>query len=172
MAKYSRPIFFINSTLILTAILPVDPLTRIYPEYRFFFVKFRIVLVAAMALALWKITPEYGPVSAITIFITTAIFDKLFTAGVFVKVLRMRREDLWQFRDTFKIMICGAVASLGSLAMLQQTAGWKPFYALLTTGIVFSIFYATMFLVLKILNADERQLIGKALPGPLKQLFV
>ena len=168
----SAPIFFINSTLILAAILPVDPLTRIYPEYRFFFVKFRIVLVAVMALALWKVTPEYGPSSAITIFIATAIFDKLFTAGVFVKVLKMQRTDLWQFRDTVKILMCGSVAAFSSLAMLQQTAGWKPFYVLLATGIVFSIFYTTMFLVLKIPNDDERQLIRKVLPGPLKQLFV
>ena len=167
----SAPIFFVNITLILATILPVDPLMRIYPEYRFFFVRFRIFLVAGTALALWKLTPIFGPSGAIAVFVATVVFDKLFTAGAFVKILKIGRKDLSQFRDVLKIAICGAVAALSSLAVRHQTIGWSPFYILMATGIAFTIVFVLMLLLTQIANTEEKEMIRKMLPAPLKQLI-
>ena len=169
--RESAPIFFVNLFLILTTVLPLDPLTRVYPELRFYFVKFRVLLVSAMAALLWWTTPKLGMLGAIAVVVLVGFLDKLFVAWKFTRILKIGSSDLFQFHDTGRAFLAASVAAVCSLVLRYQLQNVKLFYLLAFTSITFAVVYVAMLILSGFFREEEKAMIRRYLPTPLKPVF-
>ncbi len=169
--RESAPIFFVNLFLILATILPIDPLTRVYPELRFYFVKFRVLLVAAMAALLWWTTPKFGMLGAIAVVVLVGFLDKLFVAWKFTRILKIGRTNLFQFYDTGRAFLAASVAAICSLAIRYQLQNAKLFFLLALTSITFAFVYVAMLVLCGFFREEEKEMIRRYLPAPLKPVL-
>ena len=169
--RESAPIFFVNLFLILTTILPIDPLTRVYPELRFYFVKFRVFLVATMAALLWWATPNFGLLGAISVVVVVGFVDRLFVAWKFARILKLGRSNIFQFYDTGRALLAASLAGACSLAVRYQLQSVKLLFLLAFTSITFAFVYVAVLILSGFFHEEEKAMIRRYLPNPLKPVF-
>jgi O-antigen/teichoic acid export membrane protein len=161
-AKYlaSVPIFVVNLTMILAYFISgiYDPIMRAYAEHRFFLLRLRAVLLAALLVALWLWTPRLGLIGVITLVVCVNYLERVITLTKAARMVGFRAGDLGLLTDVFKLALAAAVAAgatwLTRLFMLRQA---PPLFVLLVVcGLVFVAVYGAAVLLLRVVRPDER----------------
>ncbi|MFN2596775.1 MAG: glycosyltransferase [Pyrinomonadaceae bacterium] len=155
----SLPIFVINITLIPLGLIGAayDPVIRAYAEHRYFLLRVRVVLLAALAAALWYVTKNYGLVGAITVMLAVNAAER-FVVGWRVRgILEVSWRDLPLFKDVGKIAVCSILAASAALAARAALFGVKPLFVLAACAAAFGVVYAVALLLLGVPSAEERE---------------
>ncbi len=166
----SVPVFVINLTLLLLAIMLQDPLFRAYVEQRFFLIRLRIVLCVLLAAGLWFGTTHFGLVGAISAVVAVTIVERFVMAVRFGHILGVRRKDIVLLKDIGKLAIATAVAGLATEGVRLLLAGARPLIVLLACGIVFSLVYLAAVLLAGIPTVEEKDLVRRKITALLPHI--
>jgi O-antigen/teichoic acid export membrane protein len=130
----SWPIFAVNLTLLPLGIILLDPLYRAFEHERYFLLRLRLVLAAALILSLWLFTARLGLPGVIGLVIATAACERAVMAAHFCRLLGVTARDVVLVRDIGRLamaalaagVVAGAIrwllASRGDLAVLAGCA--------------------------------------------------
>ena len=159
----SAPIFMVNLLIVPLAMLPLDPVFRTYTELRYYLLKLRLVLLAAMAAGLHFGIAWMGMLGAIGAVVLITFVERCFHLWKVGQTLRPRRQDLAPLLDMAKFAAAAALAAVPTLLVRYACAGYKPFWILVISAPVFGIAYAAAVLALRILSPEEKTMLWGAL---------
>lgn len=159
----SWPIFAINLTMIPLGLLAsaCDPVIRAYAEHRYFMIKVRAVVIAALSIALWIATTRFGLIGAITAVVAFNFVERFVIAAKFGRVLGVTRRDVGLLKDVGKLAAAAFVAALGAFMVRSSSPDSSPLVLMVVCGIVFCVIYAITFLLLGVLTTEERAFIER-----------
>jgi O-antigen/teichoic acid export membrane protein len=157
----SLPIFLINITLIPLGLISAayDPVIRAYAEHRYFLLRVRVVLLIALAAALWYVTGNYGLIGAITVMLAVNTTERFVVGWRVRRILGVAWRDLALFKDVGKIAVCSIVAACAALALRTALSGIKPLYVLAACGAVFAVVYLVALVTLGVPATEEREAV-------------
>lgn len=157
----SWPIFAVNLTLIPLGILAnaYDPVARAHPQYRYFLIRVRVVLLFVLGLALWLGVRSFGLVGAISAVVAVNLVERLVIAFKMGRVLELKWHDLSALKDVWKVAVAAALGGVVAFVVRALMLGVKPFFVLLVSGLCFSAVYVVLVLGLGVLTTDEREQI-------------
>jgi O-antigen/teichoic acid export membrane protein len=173
-SRYSDawPIWAINLTLLPLGVVLLDPLFRAYETERYFLLRLRIGLVAALILALWLWTARLGLVGVIGMVVMVNAVERGVAAIHFARLLGVGRRDIVLLRDTGKLAFAAAIAGLASAAVRLVVAPAAPLVVLAAGATVFTLAYLAAIHFLGVLSVQERGRIrtiaARYLPAPLR----
>ena len=154
----SWPIFAVNLTLIPLSLfsLAYDPVVRAYPEYRFFLIKLRTVLLLVLLIALNLLTNWLGLVGAITAVVLLVMTENTITAWKSARILGVKARDVVLLKDVGKILLAALVAAAVTWIVRGIVIPSRPIITLSICAVVFGIVFAGMVLMLRVLTREER----------------
>jgi len=154
----SWPIFAINLTLIPLSLfsLAYDPVVRAYPEYRFFLIKVRAVLLVVLLIALNLLTSRFGLAGAVTAVVFVVMIENVTTAWKSASIIGVKRADIVLLKDVGKILLAAVTAALVTWMVRGVVLTSHPLVTLIICAIVFAIVFASMILALQVLTREER----------------
>jgi O-antigen/teichoic acid export membrane protein len=155
----SVPIFAVNLTLIPLGILLVDPIIRAYAEHRHFVLRLQLILLTLLPFALWFSLGRFGALGAIAVVVLFNAVNRLCLLAKVVRVLDVRAHDLQLFSDLLKIGVAALAAGAVTLPARAVASGLAPLNSLVVCSTVFSLTYIASVLALKIVTAEERELV-------------
>jgi hypothetical protein len=137
----------------------LDPIVRAYSEQRYFLVRLRLILLGVLTAGLWVGVKNFGPLGAIVVVVSITLLEHLIITYRSAKIIGFRKTDASLLTDVWKLGIATVIASLAGVMSKAFLVGFRPFYILLITGIIFSAFYIIVVLLMKIPNSDEKHLV-------------
>lgn len=137
----SWPIFAVNLTLLPLGIVLLDPLYRAFEHERYFLLRLRLVLAAALILSLWFFTTRLGLLGVIGLVIAVAACERAVMATHFCRLLGVTARDLVLVRDIGRLAIAALAAGVvaGAIRWLLATRG--DLAVLAGCAAVFSVVY-------------------------------
>ena len=158
---HSWPIFAINITLIPLALIPIayDPVVRAYPEYRFFLIKVRVVLLLVLVGNLVFFTSKFGLVGAISAVVLVAAIENVLTATKSAQVLGVTRGDLLLLKDVGRIAVAAIIAGVISWLLVRLFGTSGPLFKLMLAIPVFGMTYIGGILLFRIITTQEWNVI-------------
>jgi O-antigen/teichoic acid export membrane protein len=126
-ARFARswPIFAVNLTLLPLGIILLDPLYRAFERERYFLLRLRLALAAALIAALWLFTARAGLLGVIAMVVAIAAVERLAMAIHFGRLLGVTARDVVLLRDIGKLAMAavgaGAVAALVRLMLAPRS---------------------------------------------------
>jgi len=159
----SVPVFCINLTLLLLAILLQDPLFRAFVEQRFYLIRLRIAIGILLAAGLWFGTARFGLIGAISAVVLVTAIERLVMAVRFGRILGVTRKDIVLLKDIGKLALAAAVAGLAAAGARLLMLNSKPLWILAACGVVFGIIYAAVVWASGVLTSEELDLIQRKL---------
>jgi len=159
----SWPIFAINLTLIPLTLfsLSYDPVVRAYPEYRFFLIKVRALLIVVLLVALNVLTNWFGLAGAVTAVVLVVMIENITTALKSARIIGVKAHDIVLLKDVGKILLAALTAAVVTWIVRGIVLPARPFVTLVICAVVFGITYAGMVLALRILTREERLALKK-----------
>ncbi len=137
----SWPIFAVNLTLLPLGIMLLDPLYRAYQRERYFLLRLRLLLAAALILALWMFTARLGLLGVIAVVVLIAVLERVVMAIHFGRILGVTRRDAFLLRDVGKLALAalaaGVVADVIRMLLVRESA----FAVLAVCGGAFALVY-------------------------------
>ncbi|HTC34693.1 MAG TPA: oligosaccharide flippase family protein [Bryobacteraceae bacterium] len=137
----SWPIFAVNLTLLPLGILLLDPLYRAFEHERYFLLRLRLLLAAALILTLALFTARLGLLGVIAVVVLIAVFERIVMAIHFGRLLGVTRRDAVLLRDVGKLALAalaaGVVADVIRLLLARESA----FAILAICGVAFALVY-------------------------------
>jgi O-antigen/teichoic acid export membrane protein len=157
----SVPVFVINLTLLLLAVLLQDPLFRAYVEQRFFIIRLRVVICVLLAAGLWFGTAHFGLVGAISAVVLVTLIERVVMAVRFGRVLGVSRKDLPLLKDIGKLAVCAAGAGVVAEGVRWLLRDARPLVILIACGTVFSLAYLGAVWLAGVLTPEENDLVRR-----------
>jgi O-antigen/teichoic acid export membrane protein len=154
----SVPVFEVNLTLLLLAVLLQDPLIRAYAEQRFYLIRLRVALSVVLTAGLWFGTAHFGLVGAISSVVLVTVIEKVVMAVRFGRILGVSRKDLPLLKDIGKLAVCAASAGLGAEGVRWLLRDARPLVVLMTCGMVFSLVYLGAIWLAGVPTPEEKDL--------------
>jgi hypothetical protein len=137
----SWPIFAVNMTLLPLGVVLLDPLYRAFQRERYFLLRLRAALAAALILMLWLFTARIGMLGVIGAVVLFAVFERLVMAIHFGRLLGVTDRDTVLLRDVGRLALAalsaGVSASLLRVLLVHQSA----LLVLVGTGAAFAAVY-------------------------------
>ena len=165
----SVPVFVINLSLLLLAILLQDPLFRAYVEQRFFLIRLRIAIGVLLTAGLWFGTARFGLVGAISTVVLVTLIERIVMAVRFGRILGVGRRDIVLLKDIGKLAVAAALAALAAAAVRWPLRDAKPLLILLVCGSVFALVYLAVVWLAGILTPEEKDLVQRKIAILLPQ---
>ena len=157
----SVPVFRINLTLLLLGVLLQDPLFRAYVEQRFFLIRLRVVLGLMLTAGLWFGVTRFGLVGAISTVVFVGVTERVVMAIRFGRILGVSRKDWGLLKDIGKLALSAAAAAVTAALVRFPLRGQKPLVVLLACGVVFSLVYLGMVLLMRIATPEEQDQVRR-----------
>ena len=157
----SVPVFEINLTLLLLAVLLQDPLCRAYAEQRFFIIRLRVVICVLLAAGLWFGTAHFGLAGAISAVVLVTLIERVVMAVRFGRVLGVSRKDLPLLKDIGKLAMCAAGAGLAAEGVRWLLRDARPLVILMACGMVFSLVYLGEVWLAGVLTQEEADVVRR-----------
>ncbi len=161
----SWPIFAINLTMIPLGLIAsaCDPVIRAYAEHRFFMMRVRVAVIAALSVGLWFGTRRFGLIGAITVVVIFNLIERCVIATKVCRILGATRRDIGLLKDITKLAIAAFAAGIASLFVRSYGLEAPPLILLIASGMVFCFFYVVALLLLGVLTPQEREFIERRL---------
>ncbi|MCA1594115.1 MAG: oligosaccharide flippase family protein [Acidobacteria bacterium] len=155
------PVFAVNITLIPFLTLIPDPVMRAHKEYRFYMVRLRTTLVAALFATLWLW--HLPPVGVMVVTVVYNLLDRFIVTFKSWRVVGATWRDIYLLKDLGKIAVAALIAALASELTRIALPALRPFFSLMICGIVFSLIYAACFALFGTISVEERGLLNRQL---------
>ena len=137
----SWPIFAVNLTLLPLGILLLDPLYRAFERERYFLLRLRLALAAALMAALWLFTARLGLLGVIVVVVAVAVIERAVMTIHFLRLLGVTARDLVLLRDIVKLALLALAAGLFSALVRLSLARENAVVVLLGCGLAFAAVY-------------------------------
>ncbi len=108
----SWPIFAVNLTLLPLGIVLLDPLYRAFERERYFLLRLRLALAAALIVTLWRYTDRLGMLGVIGLVVTIAAVERLVMAIHYCRLLGVTARDAVLLRDIGKLALAAVAAGV------------------------------------------------------------
>lgn len=150
----SWPILAVALTIIPFNVIVLDPVTRAKGE-RYFILRVRAFLFAALTTTLWFGSRQLGLVGIISAVVVANLTGWLVAVVRMARMLHVRRRDIRLFADVARIAAAAVVA--GALAMWIRAAMTHepPWLVIVVCGVAFAAAYVTAILQLGVMTAAE-----------------
>jgi O-antigen/teichoic acid export membrane protein len=159
----SWPVFAVYLTVIPLGVIVLDPLTRAFAEQRYFLLKLRLVLFAAMLLvfALWM--NRLGLIGTVGVMVAVQALGTFAAGARLWQVMGLRAADAKRFGILGRIGRDALVAGAASAAvrLLILPAGAHAVVAI--CAITFGVAYALAILVDGVLEPEEWAVIRRVM---------
>ena len=165
----SVPVFVINLSLLLLAILLQDPLFRAYVEQRFFLIRLRVVICVLLAAGLWLGTSHFGLVGAISAVVLVTVIEKVVMAIRFGRILGVGKKDVVLLKDMLKLALCALASSAVAAGVRWGLRDNKPLVILLACGAVFALTYIAAVWLAAVLTPEEKNLVERKIASLIPQ---
>lgn len=154
----SWPIFAINLGLIPLSLLSLsyDPVVRAYPEYRFFLIKLRAILLVVLLILLNILTRWFGLVGAVMSVVSVVMLENTISTAKSAHVLGVKARDIVLLKDVGKILFAAVVAAAITWIVRGVVLPARPFVVLSICAVVFGVVFAGLILMLKVMTHEER----------------
>ncbi len=170
----SWPVFAVNLTLVPVCAIMFDPIVRAYAAERYFLLRLRVVLFAAMLAVFWFWTARLGLVGMIAVVVAVGVVERLAVSYRAAKVVGFRARDFGLLSDVGKLAVASAAAAAAAALTRLAVAGARPFLVLTACGVAFMLVYVAALLLLGVPSDDEREMARRMLapwrrrvaPGP------
>jgi O-antigen/teichoic acid export membrane protein len=155
-ARYAEswPIFAVSLLPLPLSVLVLDPVTRAHEE-RFFFLRLRVAVLAAVVTVLWTSASALGLVGVISVVVAATYFMWVVAAIRMARLLSVQAADLVRFRPVAAIALSVSVAAVATAAVRFAMAGQRPFVVLAVAAPVFAAVYAVALWVCGVLATEE-----------------
>jgi len=137
----SWPIFAVNLTLLPLGIVLLDPLYRAFERERYFLLRLRLLLAAALILTLWFFTARLGMLGVIAAVVLIAVFERIVMAIHFGRLLGVTRRDAFLLRDVGKLALAALAAGVVADVIRMLLARESAFAVLAICGVAFALVY-------------------------------
>src|SRR5580698_2823976 len=137
----SWPIFAVNLTLLPLSIVLLDPLYRAFERERYFLLRLRLALAAALMAALWLFTARLGLLGVIVVVVAVAVIERAVMTIHFLRLLGVTARDLVLLRDIVKLALLALAAGLFSAVVRLSLARESALVVLLGCGLAFAAVY-------------------------------
>ncbi|MDQ2710936.1 MAG: oligosaccharide flippase family protein [Acidobacteriota bacterium] len=156
----SYPIPALNAFLLPIGALISDPVLRAHYKYRFTALKVRALTIPILVgMALWGMR-YFGMVGAMGAFVFTSALERVLLFSFSVRILGVQRKDWKILSDVLKFSISAAIAGLVTAYVRFALSGMRAQWVLLIGSAVFGCVYASMVISMRLLVADEKQMIN------------
>lgn len=135
------PIFALNLTLLPMRIVLLDPIYRAFERERFFLLRVRMLLAAALTIALCLCTARVGPIGVIAIVIVIAAMERVIMGVHFGRLLGVTHKDAVLLGDIAKIAIASVAAAAVAASIRLALIAQRPLIVLAACGSVFAAVY-------------------------------
>lgn len=151
------PIFRINLILLPLNALTLDALMRSYAQLRFLIIQIRVVLFAALCVALWQGIAHFGAIGAISAVVALSVLERGMVGILVGKAAGVSRKDAYLLRDVAKLAAAAAVAAVATWFAKEWMQGWKPFPVLAACGILYASVYLAVTIALRVITPEEKE---------------
>lgn len=157
----SWPVFAFNLLLIPLALVTsaCDPVLRAFAEHRYFFLRARVALAAALVAALWLWTGALGLVGTIAVVVAFNAVERAVVALKVWRILGLAARDLALFGDVARLGGAAAVAWLVAAAARSAFDGLAPIVMLAAGGLLFALAYAVAIVVAGVVKPGDLSLL-------------
>lgn len=140
----SWPIFAVNLTFLPLGIVLLDPLYRAFERERYFLLRVRLVLAAALTGSLWLFTARAGLLGVIAMVVTIIALERIVMAIHFGRLLGVTARDARLLLDIGRLAIAalGAGVLTGGVRLLLEHQ--SPILVLAACGATFAAAYLAM----------------------------
>lgn len=157
----SVPIMRVYLVLLLTSIFITDSVIRAYADYRFWFVKNRILLLIVQIVLSIILVPLMGMIGALMAMMIANILDRILNVRVVLKLLGFGREHLYIFRDFGVLFVLSGIAAAITFVTVSLMPGAHALVRLGAGISIFAISYIIAVLATGFLNSEEKDLVKR-----------
>jgi len=157
--RASWPVFAVHLLILPLSILPQDPLFRAYSSERFWVIRYRLVVLAFLSVALWAGISWWGLTGAMLAVVASFTLDRALNARHFAKLLGVQRKDVVLLKDVGKLAMAAGGAALAAAAARALLLPAAPLAILLVCGVVFAAVYGALALALRVPTREEWALV-------------
>jgi O-antigen/teichoic acid export membrane protein len=158
----SVPIMRLYLFLLLTSIFITDAVIRSYADYRFWFLKNRLLLLAIQIALSFALVPIIGMSGALMAMVITMVIDRVLNLRIVFRLLGFSREHLYIFRDFGTLFMLAGIASAITFATVSLLPGAHPLIRLFAGISIFGISYIVAVLASGFLNSEEKDFVKKS----------
>ena len=191
----SVPIFIINLTLLPFDIWVVDPIVRAYKEFGKFLLIIRVFVLIGLIAALWFGVQHFDLRGMIAIVVVTSLIERFISTSVLARKMNVKRHDWRLLKGIGKTALVSAFAAVITLFAFWQIKEFTPalganfsqlFFSnpkpsivsfvsgsltLLFSLMVFAPIYLFGMNYLNLIEAEEKEFVGKSLNFVKKLVF-
>lgn len=167
----SWPVFAVNLTLLPVYVLVFDPVMRAYAEQRFFLLRVKVAVFAAVFAALWLGTARLGLTGVIALVVAANVAERLIAVARAGRVLGVTRRDATLLKDVGKVAAASVAAGGAAFFARHFVLEAGPFAVLAVCGLVFSATYLAAVLALGVPTSDERHAAQRAVARLSRLVF-
>jgi O-antigen/teichoic acid export membrane protein len=156
----SWPVFAVYLTVIPLGVIVLDPITRAYAEQRFFLLKLRVALFAAMTVAFVFGINRLGLLGTIWVVVIVQVAGTVGAAWRLNQVMHVRRTDYQAFAVLIRIGAAAAAAGLIAAAVRHAALAWSPFAIVSTAGVAYALAYVLALGAARVVEPEDVAAIG------------
>jgi O-antigen/teichoic acid export membrane protein len=150
----SWPIFALAVMVLPMNAIVLDPVTRAYSE-RFFFLRVRLVVLAALTTVLALYSFELGLVGVMGAVFSAVTCIWLVGVWRMVRLLEVGRAELGAFRPIAWIAVAAVTAAAVAAVVRATVVGGPGWYVILASGSVFAVVYVVGLRLSGVVAAEE-----------------
>jgi O-antigen/teichoic acid export membrane protein len=163
------PIFLINITLLLLAVIHTDSIVRAYPELGRFGTKLQIALLVLLFVGLWLAAKTNDLRLMIGVAVATLVIGAFVITFKTARTVGFKWSDFALLKDVWKIVAAAMIAALGTFIVrhFMLPFNLKALLMLCIGSAVFGIIYLIAVLLLRIPTDKEYEMVLSVVRRPL-----
>jgi peptidoglycan biosynthesis protein MviN/MurJ (putative lipid II flippase) len=163
------PIFLINITLLLLAVIHTDSIVRAYPELGRFGTKLQIALLVLLFVGLWLAAKTDDLRLMIGVAVATLVIGAFVITFKTARTVGFKWSDFALLKDVWKIVAAAMIAALGTFIVrhFMLPFNLKALLMLCIGSAVFGIIYLIAVLLLRIPTDKEYEMVLSVVRRPL-----
>lgn len=157
----SWPIFAVNLCVVVFAVFVSDAIVRAYAERRFLFLKIRFFTALFQVPASILAMNLFGMIGALIGVLFVTILERMVSLGIILHMLGFRWKDMRKLSGVVGFAFASVISAVTTwLAVLMLVLPSSHMRLLIGTA-VFGIAYAASVTLLRLPDAEERELVNR-----------
>jgi O-antigen/teichoic acid export membrane protein len=157
----SAPIFRLNLTLLLLSVFIADPVLRTFAEYRYWFVRVRLISLAGQIGLSFICVRYFGMAGALIAMFVTAIAERLVVIRLVFRLLGFSAGQHEKILKLVRIMAVSAISGGVMWAGLSILPAGSAALRFIAGAALFGTTYLIAILLSGSLDAEERSIINR-----------
>jgi len=156
----SVPILQVNLLTLATVIPITDPVFRAFAEHRYFIVRVRFAVLAALVVVLQFGIDRLGMRGTVAAVLTATVVERVIVCWKTMRILGMDMAQLRLFRGTVNTALAAAVAVAPAYGVHLLMPSLPPAAVLIACGSVYMLTYVGLLFTWGFVEPEERQMVS------------